>query len=291
MPAVVRGGRRQGAVGASKRAPARGRAPARNASAIPGKFAAVGRVDVSPRAVMISLGAGVLLLVGVLATGARGERIGHAFGEGVDRATTGAGFALHRVKIEGASAEARPAIEQALQLQAGQPTLSLDLEALQGRVETVGWVKEAQVVRLLPDQLLVRVIEHDRLAIWRVGGVNHVIDSQGRVIQGADPSRYPALPLVVGTGADQAAAAILPLLAQRPRLMSRLDALIRVDERRWNLRLKDGALIQLPALEQEAALIKLDALDQRERLLDLGFSRVDLRTPEEVALRLPGDGV
>ena len=90
-------------------------------------------------------------------------------------------------------------------------------------------------------------------------------------------------------GADAAAGEILPLLAQRPRLMSRIDALVRVDQRRWDLRLKDGGLIQLPATEQEAALIRLDALDQRERLLDLGFARVDLRTPEEVAVRPSGD--
>ena len=82
---------------------------------------------------------------------------------------------------------------------------------------------------------------------------------------------------------------ILPLLAQRPRLMNKIDALVRVDERRWDLRLKDGSLIQLPATEQEAALIRLDALDQRERLLDLGFARVDLRTPDEVAVRPTGD--
>jgi len=61
-----------------------------------------------------------------------------------------------------------------------------------------------------------------------------------------------------------------------------------VDQRRWDLRLKDGGLIQLPAGQPEAALIRLDALDQRERLLDLGFARVDLRTPETVAVR-PGD--
>jgi cell division protein FtsQ len=71
--------------------------------------------------------------------------------------------------------------------------------------------------------------------------------------------------------------------------MGRVDALVRVDERRWDLRLKDGGLVQLPALDQEAALIRLDALDQRERLLDLGFARVDLRTPETVAVR-PTEG-
>ena len=35
---------------------------------------------------------------------------------------------------------------------------------------------------------------------------------------------------------------------------------MRDDERRWDLRLKDVSLIQLPAADQEAALIKLDAL-------------------------------
>ena len=289
MPAVVRGGRRQSSVGSARRAPARGKA--RNAPATPGKVSAIGRLDLSPRAVAISLAAGVALLVGVMATGARGERLATGVGETVDHLTVGAGFGLRRVKIEGASAEARPAIENAIQLQSGQSILPIDLNAVQAQVKSVGWVKDAQVVRLLPDTLLVRVVEHDRLAVWQLDGINRVIDGQGRVITGAEAGRYPNLPLVVGKGADEAADAILPLLAERPRLMSRIDALIRVDERRWNLRLKDGALIQLPALDQEAALIKLDALDQRERLLDLGFSRVDLRTPEEVALRLPGDGV
>ncbi len=160
---------------------------------------------------------------------------------------------------------------------------------MRDRVQTVGWVKEARVVRLLPDTLIVDVKEHDRLAVWQVGGKAHVIDAQGIVIPGADAGRYPRLPLVVGKGADQAASDVLPLLAQRPRLMAKIDALVRVDERRWDLRLKDGALIQLPAVDQESALIRLDALDQRERLLDLGFARIDLRTPEEVAVR-PSEG-
>ena len=91
-------------------------------------------------------------------------------------------------------------------------------------------------------------------------------------------------------GKSRTAATILPLLSQRPALMGRVDALVRVDERRWDLRLKDGSLIQLPAVKQEAALIQLDALDQRERLLELGFARIDLRTEGQVAVR-PGAGV
>ena len=294
MPAVVRGGRRQGSNQAPQRGSAskgggRSRGGAQNASAVPGKMAAIGRVDISPRTAVIALGAGALLLIGVLATGARAERIGASVSHGLDSVTAGMGLTLKRVHITGASPEAEPAIQRALGLYAGQTITSLDLDAIRTRVQGVGWVKEARVVRLLPDTLIVEVKEHDRLAVWQEAGQIKVIDNRGQVIDGADARRYPTLPLVVGKGADVAAGEILPLLAQRPRLMGMVDALVRVDERRWDLRLKDGSLIQLPATEQEAALIRLDALDQRERLLDLGFARVDLRTPDEVAVRPAGD--
>ena len=297
MPAVVRGGRRANVAPAPKRSGgpkgqggrSRGGAP-RNAGGVPGKMAALGKLDLTPRAVVLSICAGFGVLALVLATGARAERIGQSVTHGMDQITTGMGLKLRRVHITGASAEATPAIQRALNVEAGQPITSLDLDALQASIQAVGWVKEARVVRLLPDTLIVEVKEHDRLAVWQTGGRVFVIDGEGRAIPGADAGRYPGLPLVVGVGADKAAGDILPLLAQRPRLMSRIDALVRVDERRWDLRLKDGGIIQLPAVKQEAALIQLDALDQRERLLELGFSRIDLRTEGQVAVR-PGAGV
>ncbi len=282
MPAVVRGGRRQGS--------AKGKGQGgRKAPATPGKVAAIGRLDLSPRAVLISIVAGVVVLGGVLATGARAERISNSVSNKFDSVTSGMGLKVKQVHVTGASPEARAAIQQAVGVRADQPIVSLDLNAVRDRVQAVGWVKEARVVRLLPDTLIVDVKEHDRLAVWQTGGHAYVIDSRGEVIQGADAGRYPKLPLVVGKGADQTASEILPLLAQRPRLMARIEALVRVDERRWDLRLKDGSLIQLPAVDQDSALIRLDVLDQRERLLDLGFARVDLRTPEEVAVR-PSEG-
>ena len=78
---------------------------------------------------------------------------------------------------------------------------------------------------------------------------------------------------------------MLKLLAPRSRLMEKLDAVVRVDDRRWDLRTKDGGLIQLPADGEAAALDQLDKLDQQSRILDLGFARIDLRDPDLVAVR------
>ena len=67
--------------------------------------------------------------------------------------------------------------------------------------------------------------------------------------------------------------------------MARVEAMIRVDNRRWDLRLKDGSIIQLPATNVDGALIALEQLEVKSRILELGFERVDLRDPNMVAVR------
>jgi len=221
----------------------------------------------------------------MLATGGRA----HALAEHVESAfagrLAGVGFKVKSVELEGASRFSVPYILRAAGVTQGEPMLGLDLEGIRQRVEKVGWVKSVRVLRLMPDTLMIAVDERPRLAVWQVGGKSYVIDPTGQVIPEADPGLFVDLPLIVGDGANLTAAALLPELATRPRLMSKLDAVVRVDQRRWDLRLKDGSLIQLPAQNEDAALIQLDQLDQKNRLLDLGFQRVDLRDPEMIAVR------
>ena len=234
---------------------------------------------------MIAAGVLTLTLGVTLATGGRGQQIADAVGAGVGGKFGEAGFRLRAVHVQGASAMATADIVRAADVHKDDPLLGLDLEALRQRVERVGWVKEARVVRLLPDTLVIAVKERRQLAVWQHGGRSVVIDDKGRAIPEADPARFNTLPLVVGAGGAQHAGEILPTLAQRPKLMARMEALVRVDDRRWDLRLKDGALIQLPAVDEEQALMQLEQLDLRSRILELGFERIDLRNPDVVAVR------
>jgi cell division protein FtsQ len=195
------------------------------------------------------------------------------------------GFRLQRVEVQGAPDMAKADILRAVSLTRDTPILALDLDGLRQRVEATGWVKDAKIVRLLPDTLVVAVTPRTPAAVWQHLGVSKVVDLDGQLIGGADPARFPDLPLVVGEGAAEEAKAILPLLRQRPTLMARIDALVLVDGRRWDLRLKDGSLIQLPAIGADSALIQLDQLDQKQRILSLGFERVDLRDPDMLVVR------
>jgi cell division protein FtsQ len=278
MPAAVRGG-------SQTTAKPRAKAPA-SPTRRPTAKAEGGRRSLTPQHVlMIAGGVLTLALAITLATGGRGQQIADAIGSGMDNQFAGAGFRLNAVQVTGASSLAKPDILAAAALARDLPLLGLDLDAVKARVETVGWVQEARVSRMLPDTLLISVKERRQLAVWQHQGRSVVIDDQGRTIPEADPARFPGLPLVVGAGGAQHAGEILPLLAQRPVLMSHLEALVRVDDRRWDLRLKDGSLIQLPAVDEEQALVRLEQLEKRSHLIAFGFERIDLRNPDAVAFR------
>ena len=274
---------------ASSKSRPRARKPGSSYS--PAKLGAARGVGLSPwHALLAAAGVVTVSLVVTMATGHRGEKLNAKIGSAVGGQLAGLGFKLKAVHVQGASQMATPDILRAAGVYQDQPLLGLNLEEVRRRVEQVGWVREARVVRLLPDTLVLAVVERKQLAVWQHGGRSHVIDETGRVIAEADPARFPTLPLIVGAGANEAAAAILPEVAARPRLAERTEALVRVDGRRWDLRMKDGALVQLPAVDEGAALIQLEQLDQRSRILELGFERIDLRDPAVVAVR-PRDGV
>jgi cell division protein FtsQ len=237
------------------------------------------------------LAAGVacaVLAAGVLAalfTGHRAEHLTALAKQEAAARLAGAGFRVKALHVQGASPLSKADIAAAAAITPGEPTLGVDLNLLRERVERVGWVKSVRVIRLLPDTIVVAVDERPPAAVWQHAGRTRVIDAFGQPIVEANAALFTQLPLIVGAGADVAAPSILPAIAQRPRLAARVEALVRVDNRRWDLRLKDGGLVQLPAVGEDAALIQLDQLDGRQRILDLGFERIDLRDPAMVAVR------
>jgi cell division protein FtsQ len=198
------------------------------------------------------------------------------------------GWRVGEVHLQGASPAAQGEVLAAAGVRPGQSLTALDLAAVRARVEQVGWVARARVIRLWPDTLVVAIDQRPLVALWQHGGHTGVIASNGAVVAGVDPARFPALPLVVGENANIAAAAILPLLSTRPRLWARLTALVRVDGRRWNLQLSDGGLILLPESGEDGALARLDRLDKVSGVLGLGLARIDLRDPEMTIVRPKG---
>jgi cell division protein FtsQ len=246
----------------------------------------------------------VLIIAAGLATGGRGEAlmdISQDAADAVGQALSHVpgllkgdldifGWRVAEVRLKGATPAAQGEILSAANVRPGVSLTALDLAAIRARVEKVGWVASAQVIRLLPNCLEIVVVQRPLMAVWEHAGRVTVVAANGTPVTAVDPRAFPALPLIVGEGANTAASAFLPVLARHPRVLARTKALVRVDDRRWNLRLADDAVVLLPAEDEEGALQHLDALQTKAKILGLGLARIDLRDPEMVVVRPRGGG-
>jgi cell division protein FtsQ len=204
-----------------------------------------------------------------------------------------AGADLHliveSVQVEGRQRAEKQAILAALGVARGTPILSVDLDAAKARLETVPWVRNASIERLLPDTLYVRLTERAPLALWQHQGKFDLVDQDGSIIADADIRDYPFLPQVVGTGAPSATPDLLKVLAGEPALEAHVTASVRVGARRWDVHLDNGVVVCLPESNAANAWHRLAALDRSDRLLERSVQIIDMRLPDRVVLRVPPD--
>ena len=91
---------------------------------------------------------------------------------------------------------------------------------------------------------------------------------------------------MVGDGAAPHAAALIEMLGREPALAGRVTAAVRVDDRRWNLRIDDSIEILLPEEKPDAAWAQLAAFERRNSLLKRDVQRVDMRLPGRLVVRV-----
>lgn len=197
----------------------------------------------------------------------------------------GLGLEVQQVILEGRRNTPTDMIRAALGVSRGDPMLEFSPEAARTRIETIAWVQHAHVERRLPSTILVRIDERRPFAIWQNNGQFVIIDREGKVVAADGLDQFGPLPLLVGTGADGAGAALYDLLRAQPEVNERVQAMVRIHERRWNLRLHNGTDVLLPEGAEAAAIQRLAELQREARLLDRPLAAIDLRLPDRLVLR------
>lgn len=193
---------------------------------------------------------------------------------------------MQDIRIEGRENTPREALLRAVGVAPGDPILDFSPQAAKQRLEEIAWVEAAHVERRLPGTIFIRITERRAFAVWQRDGRFAVIDREGRVMATERLEAFGPLPLVVGPGAERHAAAMVDLIREHPEIANRVQAIVRVSERRWNLRLHNGADVLLPEGHEAAAVGRLAEMHQRDRLLDRPLASVDMRLPDRLVLRM-----
>ena len=189
------------------------------------------------------------------------------------------------ITIDGRSNTPEPVLLAALGVKQGDPILGFSVESARARIEGLSWVQHVAVERRLPQTIYVALTERRPFAIWQNQGKFQLIDRSGEVVADEDVTRFGDLPLVVGLGAPGHASDMLTALDAVPDIRTRVAAIVRVGERRWNLQLKNRVTVMLPEGHEAAALARLSELQAHQQLLDRPLVFVDMRLADRLAVR------
>jgi cell division protein FtsQ len=203
-------------------------------------------------------------------------------------------FRIARVEVVTDTPEVAAAVLAQLDVALPASSLRLDPAELRARAEALGAVERAAVtVRTTAagDGVLeVRLTERQPAFIWRHAGGLELLDAEGRrVAQLASRAARPDLPLIAGEGAPAAVAEARALIAAAEPIAHRLQGLVRVGNRRWDVVLDREQRILLPQTGAVAALERVLALDAAQDLLARDITVVDMRHPQRPVLRLSPD--
>lgn len=236
-------------------------------------------------------GAGVILslILVVLWAGGYFGMAARAADRAVGGATASAGLTVERVLLRGAHQTAHEEILRALGPIVGAPIVQVSLKEARAQVESIGWVRAAAVTRLMPDTIVVSIREREPAAVWQVDGDLQLIDAAGAIIRPVGAYEYSNLPLIVGSGAADASATLLTALRRHEELTKRTYALVRVSDRRWNLRLRNNMEIKLPESGFEKAVDDIALMHAAHATLDQPLEYIDLRDPERTVMRRRGE--
>ena len=106
-------------------------------------------------------------------------------------------FAARRMSIEGTRRLTPEQVARQARVRIGDNILAVNLALVRKRLLAHPWIAEAEVRREIPSRLIIRVKEHDALALVNIGQ-KFLINHQGQIFKAWEPSDPGNLPVISG---------------------------------------------------------------------------------------------
>ena len=200
--------------------------------------------------------------------------------------TSAAGFAINNVKVSGNAETSEIDILERLGLDGTTSLMALNVVDTRNALKTLPWVKDAEVRKVYPDTIEIKLIERTAFGIWQHGNELSLIEKSGSVIAPLRDNKFAYLPLFVGLNAETGAEEIMADFDQWPDVKKRVKAFIRVAGRRWDIRLDNGVIVKLPEHKMADAMARLAKFNAEQQLVERDIVAVDLRLEDRTTVQL-----
>lgn len=236
---------------------------------------------------------GIVMVIAIIVAGAALlggslSKAGQRWGGAMDSMSRTLGLSVDYVEVRGLE-NAPPTVQRQIKMAAmiapGENMFRADPHVIKSRIEGTRLVANVRVYRHWPDTVMIYADPAQPSALWYNGEKWAVVDSLGRQMGTVKAIDHAHLVKSVGVGAPEAIPALKTALAHMPALEGQVSVARRVASRRWDLELKTGAIVRLPADEDLGEGVKSFArMDAGGDLTRRALAAIDLRVVGKVFL-------
>ncbi len=155
----------------------------------------------------------------------------------------------------------------------GGPLATVDLDAIERRVASLADVREVDVSRRWPHDVLIKIVEREPLAVIERAGSFRAVDAEGIVFRSFRrvPRELPLIETSDATDVEALQEAVAVVAALPPEVSAIVDHLELVSIDEINLALRDGRTVRWGSAEESAAKgeVLLALLQRRAQVYDV----------------------
>ena len=198
-------------------------------------------------------------------------------------------FLVNFIKIKGANQALVNEIRSLTGLDLPISSYNVNLHELQSKIELMNAVKNVDLY-IAENIIYIQVQPREPAIYWLNTNGLELLDPDG-VSMGIVESGRPNLdlPLIAGAGASIAIDEAFFIYSISNSFSDEILGLVRIGERRWDIILKNGRKIMLPADELTKVYKNLIMENKVKKLLSVNFSLLDLRNPNRMMIRRQRD--
>ncbi len=165
---------------------------------------------------------------------------------------------------------------------------NIDLHEISAQINNIDWIKKSELRKIYPSTLVVKVYEHNPIAIWFNNGNKFLVDDESEIIKELNPNNFKNLKVIAGLNALEDIPEIISMIRNYPEFEKKIKSLLRVGDRRWTVRLHNGITIHLPEKNVANAIEEIEQLDSKHALLSRYVDIIDMRLPDRIDIMPSG---
>lgn len=127
--------------------------------------------------------------------------IGWAAYAGIVYLTSDARFEVQRFSVSGLKRVEESQVLAKAGFEAGTNVFHVKLDQIRQQVEELPWVRYAVVERVLPDKIIIKVVEREPIGLARINGEVYQFDADGKILD-PDPLGPASFPILDGLRLD-----------------------------------------------------------------------------------------